>query len=478
MALRLIEPVDYQVVQAHEGQATVRFTGTSLPADGATPAGLVRIGIPGAPELVIDAPVVGGKFSAVVAIPRGGWRRAVVTELAGGQELDSAVIDHFAAGEVFIAAGQSNSTNCGQYRSAQFSGLVAAHSEQGWQLARDPLPGPADGSSGGSPWLAFGDALTAGLGCAVGIGIVGYGGSSVTQWQPGGPHLDRLLDRLAGFPANGLRAVLWHQGETDYDLAAADYERNLRRLIKVSRTFAGWEIPWFVAGASYDDPRRSRSASVRMAQNAVCAEGLALPGPDSDLLTGGNRDYDGDGVHFSPLGLRNLGLAWAESVLPHCRPPADGAESSGPASVDQASVPAEVRAFLDSVTPSKRQRDARTLLAMMARITGQPPVLERSAIGFGDYHYQYESGRSGNAPAAGFAPRKAAMTVYLMDGVGSHAAALSRLGPHTQTVGCLYLKDLAEVDLAVLEQIIAKSYATLTAGTYGKRARDGGTNSQ
>lgn len=138
------------------------------------------------------------------------------------------------------------------------------------------------------------------------------------------------------------------------------------------------------------------------------------------------------------------------------------------------SVPDEVLAFLDTVTPAVRQRDARTLLELMMRVTGEPPELERSMLGFGRYSYKYPSGRSGETSAAGFAPRKAAMSIYFMDGLSAHEEALGRLGPHTkQGVGCLYVKDLSKLDLAVLEETVRVSYATLTAGTYGLRARDG-----
>jgi hypothetical protein len=110
----------------------------------------------------------------------------------------------------------------------------------------------------------------------------------------------------------------------------------------------------------------------------------------------------------------------------------------------------------------------------MTRVTGRPPVVDRNAVGFGSYHYRYASGHEGTAPAAGFAPRKHALVVYVLDGVGAHADLLERLGAHTSGVGCIYIKDLTQVDLAVLEQIVTRSYATLTAGTYTLRARDGG----
>ena len=140
-------------------------------------------------------------------------------------------------------------------------------------------------------------------------------------------------------------------------------------------------------------------------------------------------------------------------------------------------IDGEVRAFLDRVQHPTRRRDAETLLEIMGRATGQPARMWGSSIiGFGTYHYRYASGREGDAPAAGFSPRKAATTLYLADGIGSHPELLERLGPHTTGVGCLYVKDLGHVDLAVLEEIVARSYATVTAGTFGQRARDGGTD--
>lgn len=130
-------------------------------------------------------------------------------------------------------------------------------------------------------------------------------------------------------------------------------------------------------------------------------------------------------------------------------------------------------AYVDAVPSAVRRRDARTLRDLMERVTGAPPrMFGTSIIGFGEYRYEYPSGRSGHAPAAGFAPRKAATTVYLADGVGAHEELLAGLGPHTTGVGCLYLKDLEQVDLAVLEEIVRRSWATVTDGTFGQRAAE------
>jgi hypothetical protein len=137
----------------------------------------------------------------------------------------------------------------------------------------------------------------------------------------------------------------------------------------------------------------------------------------------------------------------------------------------------EVRGYIDAVTPAKRQRDAETLLSLMARITGEPARMWGSIVGFGEYHYRYESGREGDAPAAGFAARKAATSIYLPDGVGTYVELLARLGPHTTGVGCLYVKDLETVDLAVLESIVARSYESVTSAIFTQRAREGGASS-
>ena len=125
----------------------------------------------------------------------------------------------------------------------------------------------------------------------------------------------------------------------------------------------------------------------------------------------------------------------------------------------------DVREFIDRVASPVRRRDAHTLLDIMARVTGEPPRLwGPTIVGFGEYHYEYNSGRSGDAPAAAFSPRKAASTVYLADGTETYSSELAGLGEHTTSVGCLYLKNLDGVDLAVLESIIARSYAAVTSG--------------
>ncbi len=135
-----------------------------------------------------------------------------------------------------------------------------------------------------------------------------------------------------------------------------------------------------------------------------------------------------------------------------------------------------VEDYIAAIEPPGKREDAPVLDALFRKVTGEVPRMwGPSIIGYGQYHYRYDSGREGDAPAAGFAPRKPASTIYLADGVSAHAPLFEQLGPHTTGVGCLYVKDLTNVDLTVLEAIIAASYATLTEGDYGLRARDGGS---
>jgi hypothetical protein len=118
--------------------------------------------------------------------------------------------------------------------------------------------------------------------------------------------------------------------------------------------------------------------------------------------------------------------------------------------------------FIATVPDTRRQEEAAAIDAMMRRVSGQAPTMwGPSIIGYGSYHYRYESGREGDMCRIGFSPRKAKLVVYIVDGFPGHAELLARLGKHSTGVSCLYLNRLDAVDLDVLEQICAASWAEM-----------------
>lgn len=258
------------------------------------------------------------EFRTWFTLPAGGWFGMKVRAKQGDLILAEDSIEKFGIGEVFVGAGQSNSTNSGEFKTKQSSGMVSSFSGSHWQLADDPQPGVADRTQGGSFWPAFGDAMYEEFAVPIGVATTGYGGTSVNQWQPDGDLYQRwLLTRIHQLGPDGFRAVLWHQGEADFNMPEDEYFRKLKNTIISSTRSAGWEFPWFVAQASYHNPNKLRFENVRAAQKRLCDEGYALLGPDTDLLTGDHRDLKGLGIHLSPKGLKAHGRMWAEILTPY-----------------------------------------------------------------------------------------------------------------------------------------------------------------
>jgi hypothetical protein len=123
-----------------------------------------------------------------------------------------------------------------------------------------------------------------------------------------------------------------------------------------------------------------------------------------------------------------------------------------------------VTAFIDALTDSTRRADAKALVKLMQKAAGEKPKMwGPSIIGFGSYHYKYDSGREGDMPIIGFSPRKAATVLYIMSGLSDPGELLTRLGKHTTGKGCLYIKKLADVNNEVLEAIVIKSVSAMRA---------------
>lgn len=116
--------------------------------------------------------------------------------------------------------------------------------------------------------------------------------------------------------------------------------------------------------------------------------------------------------------------------------------------------------FIDAIADPRRQREARQLVALLGDATGEPPVMwGDNIVGFGSYRYRYASGREGDWMLTGFSPRKAKLSIYLMDGVERYADQLANLGPYTNGVSCLYVKSLDAIDEEVLSDVVRASVA-------------------
>ena len=120
--------------------------------------------------------------------------------------------------------------------------------------------------------------------------------------------------------------------------------------------------------------------------------------------------------------------------------------------------------FLSSVTHPTRSADAQTLLDLFQSITGYPPKMwGPTIIGFGQYHYIYDSGREGDCCATGFSPRKANLSIYVMPGYNDYSEILSRLGKYKMGKACLYVNKLADIDIDVLAELIRAGLRDLEA---------------
>lgn len=118
-----------------------------------------------------------------------------------------------------------------------------------------------------------------------------------------------------------------------------------------------------------------------------------------------------------------------------------------------------VESFIEAIDNPTRAGDARTICGMMERITGHKPQMwGPTIIGFGSYHYQYDSGHEGTMCRLGFSPRKGQLVLYVLTGAEGEPDLLSRLGKHKIGKSCLYINKLADVDMGVLEALTERAW--------------------
>jgi len=118
-----------------------------------------------------------------------------------------------------------------------------------------------------------------------------------------------------------------------------------------------------------------------------------------------------------------------------------------------------VESYFAAIKDESRRKDCEALVKLMTKATKQPPKMwGTSIVGFGSYHYKYESGREGDSCLTGFSSRKDAISIYLTC-LPKHEALLSKLGKHKAGKGCLYIRRFSDVDPKVLEQLVISSVA-------------------
>jgi hypothetical protein len=343
----VVSPSDYQVFQRDTFASGMVVVDLSTPPSDVTAIEFRLVGAPRTGQLDRSwrtIPQLGtSHYRVELSEPAGGWYRLELRARSEDQYVALPSVPHVGIGEVFVVGGQSNSTCHGEKRQQTDTGLVSNFDGKAWTLAKDPLPG-VDGK-GGSPWPIFGDVLATRYGVPVGIVPVGAGATRVRQWLPNGQHVhiqasttraltkvgdndwvcdgklfDRMVARMRQLGPDGFRAMLWHQGESDAHqangrtLPADIYQQYMEMIIRSSRTAAGWNVPWFVAQATYHNPADPGSPEIRAAQKALWNENLAMPGPDTDTLTGENRQNGGKGVHMSDKGLHAHAALWVQKI--------------------------------------------------------------------------------------------------------------------------------------------------------------------
>ena len=130
---------------------------------------------------------------------------------------------------------------------------------------------------------------------------------------------------------------------------------------------------------------------------------------------------------------------------------------------------ASVENFLKQISDEERREDCFAVAKIMEEITGEKPKMwGPSIVGFGSYHYKYASGREGDWPEMGFSPRKKDLTLYIMMGFEKHADLMEKLGKHTNSKSCLYIKRLSDVHIPTLKKLMKIGLKDLKAYTSSK----------
>ncbi len=240
-------------------------------------------------------------------------------------------------GDIFIVAGQSNSSNAGRGKTSSKTDGAFMFTGTTFKKAEDPYYTTEDGSYGSSPWPNFSDFYYQGTGVPVAVYSIGHGQTTVSQWTAGGQYYPRLEKAVKRFGKNGFRAFLWHQGESDVWIGTRywDYFNAMNYMIVGLRNTIGWgDMPVFVANTSYPGKTGYTQLCNTLGGPSKCVNRIAdnqnhvivgqqytwtlhnvFPGSNTDALWADQfRDIGGYDVHMNENGQYHHGWRWYETV--------------------------------------------------------------------------------------------------------------------------------------------------------------------
>ena len=261
-----------------------------------------------------------GEFSGTLDLIAGGWYTVKVRVNCGGEYMEEQ-ISKVGVGDIYLTAGQSNSASFGQDKTTPKNDTVSTWNPEtgAWVFSADPQVSWSGSfvGSGGSPWPTLGDYLTEKYGVPIGFISSGWGSSVVADFLPeNNKHYKRLRIPLETFGVNGIKAVLWHQGESDAisGTSSEQYMNDLLTVVESSREDAGYNIPWVIARAAYHTQSSTENENkVVQGQIAACNGINIFTGPTTDDLLEGYRSTT-DHVHFRKAGLIEHGTRWGKSL--------------------------------------------------------------------------------------------------------------------------------------------------------------------
>ncbi len=223
-------------------------------------------------------------------------------------------VDKVGVGEVFVTAGQSNSANFGNPQQKAKDERVVYFDGKGFVPAQDPIPGGCGG--GGSPWALLGDRIAASQQVPVCFRSASLNWTEVAAWLPPDTALYKnLASCVQAFGKDGVRAVLWHQGESDtlVKTSAETYCERIKTIVEALNKDAGYQLPWLVAQASFHPGSQApEQEQVAKGQQLLWAKKICLQGPVTDDLLG--AEYRHDGVHFNQKGLDKHAERWFDAL--------------------------------------------------------------------------------------------------------------------------------------------------------------------